>query len=56
MRIEIKLNEEIATAIQDKADAINQSRKRYIELLCMQDVKSLIALKKQTAGGAKKKK
>lgn len=38
MRIEINLNEETATAIQKKADKVNQSRKGYIEFLCMQDV------------------
>lgn len=56
MRIEINLNEETAKAIQDKADAINQSRKGYIELLCMQDVKSLMVLKKPKRAVAKKKK
>ncbi len=37
MRIEININEEVTSAIQKKADRINQSRKGYIELLCMQD-------------------
>lgn len=56
MRIEINLNEEIAKAIQSKADAINQSRKGYIEYLCMQDIKSLMVLEKPKSAVAKKKK
>ena len=39
MRIEINLTEEVAKAIQEKAEAQNQSRKSYIELLCINDVK-----------------
>lgn len=39
MRIEINLTEEIAKAIKEKAEAQNHSRKRYIELLCINDVK-----------------
>ncbi len=39
MRIEINLTEEVAKAIQDKAEAQNHSRKSYIELLCINDVK-----------------
>ena len=56
MRIEINLNEETAKAIQEKADAVNQSRKGYIELLCIQDVKPLMVLKKPKSAVAKKKK
>ena len=40
MRVEINLTEEVAKAIQEKADAQNHSRKSYIEFLCMQDLKS----------------
>ena len=40
MRIEINLTENIANAIQKKAEAMNHSRKSYIEFLCMQDLKS----------------
>lgn len=47
MRIEINLTEKVAKAIQKKADAINHSRKSYIEYLCMNDIKPLIVLKKQ---------
>lgn len=39
MRIEINLTEEVAKAIQKKAEAQNHSRKSYIELLCINDVK-----------------
>jgi len=39
MRIEINLSEEIAKAIQEKAESQNHSRKSYIELLCINDVK-----------------
>ena len=39
MRIEINLTEEVAKAIQEKAEAQNHSRKSYIELLCINDVK-----------------
>jgi hypothetical protein len=39
MRIEINLTEEVAKAIQAKAEAQNHSRKSYIELLCINDVK-----------------
>ncbi len=56
MRIEINLTEDIVNDIQKKADAINQSRKAYIELLCMQDVKTLMVLEKPKSAMAKKKK
>ena len=39
MRIEINLTEEVAKAIQVKPEAQNHSRKSYIELLCINDVK-----------------
>ena len=39
MRIEINLTEEVAKAIKEKAEAQNHSRKSYIELLCINDVK-----------------
>jgi len=39
MRIEINITEELAKAIQEKAEAQNHSRKSYIELLCINDVK-----------------
>jgi len=54
MRIEINLAKEVVSAIQLKADASNHSRKRYIELLCMQDIKSLMVLKKPKRALAKK--
>jgi tRNA threonylcarbamoyladenosine modification (KEOPS) complex Pcc1 subunit len=38
MRIEINLTEEVAKAIQEKAEAENHSRKSYIELLCINKV------------------
>ena len=56
MRIEINLKDEVAEAIQSKADAMNQSRKGYIELLCMQDAKPFMVLKKPKSAVAKKKK
>lgn len=37
MRIEINLTEEVATALQMKAEALNHSRKSYIEFLCIQE-------------------
>lgn len=37
MRIEINLTEEVATALQMKAEAQNHSRKSYIEFLCIQE-------------------
>lgn len=37
MRIEINLPDNIAKAIQEKAAAQSRSRKKYIELLCIQD-------------------
>lgn len=40
MRVEINLTEEVAKAIQEKAEAQNHSRKSYIELLCINDVKN----------------
>ena len=55
MRIEINLTEEVATALQMKAEAQNHSRKSYIEFLCMNDVKPLIVLKKQKSAMAKSK-
>ena len=39
IRIEIHLTEEVTKAIQEKAEAQNHSRKSYIELLCINDVK-----------------
>ena len=39
MRIEINLTEEVAKSIKQKAEAQNHSRKSYIELLCINDVK-----------------
>ena len=47
MRIEINLNEEIAKAIQEKAEVQNHSRKSYIELLCINDVKKKYLKPKQ---------
>ena len=49
------LKEDVAEAIQGKADAMNQSRKAYIEWLCMQDVKPFMALKKPKRARAKSK-
>lgn len=37
MRIEINLTEEVANALQVKADAQNHSRKSYIEFLCIKE-------------------
>lgn len=37
MRIEINLTEEVATALQVKAEALNHSRKSYIEFLCIKE-------------------
>jgi hypothetical protein len=37
MRIEINLTEEVATALQTKAEALNHSRKSYIEFLCIKE-------------------
>ena len=54
MRIEINLTEDVVNAIQKKADAVNQSRKGYIEFLCMQDAKPLIALEKRKERRQKK--
>lgn len=48
MRIEINLIEEVAKAIQEKADAQNHSRKSYIELLCINDVKNKIVKPKRS--------
>ena len=56
MRIEINLKEDVASSIQGKADAMNQSRKAYIEWLCMQDVKPFMVFKKPKSAVAKKKK
>ena len=39
MRIEINLTAEVTKAIQEKAEAQNHSRKSYIELLCINDIK-----------------
>jgi len=47
MRIEINLTEEVAKAIQEKAEAQNHSRKSYIELLCINDVKKKSVKPKQ---------
>jgi hypothetical protein len=37
MRIEIRLSDDVAAAIKNKAEAMNHSRKSYIELLCIKD-------------------
>lgn len=37
MRIEINLTEEVANALQVKAEALNHSRKSYIEFLCIKE-------------------
>lgn len=37
MRIEINLSEEVATALNEKAVALNHSRKSYIEFLCIKE-------------------
>lgn len=37
MRIEINLTEEVASALQVKAEALNHSRKSYIEFLCIKE-------------------
>lgn len=37
MRIEINLTEEVASALQVKAEAMNHSRKSYIEFLCIKE-------------------
>jgi len=37
MRIEINLTEEVAAALQTKAEALNHSRKSYIEFLCIKE-------------------
>ena len=47
MRVEINLTEEIAKAIQYKAEAQNHSRKSYIELLCINDVKKSVKPKRK---------
>jgi len=47
MRIEINLTEEVAKAIQEKAKTQNHSRKSYIELLCINDVKKKTVKPKQ---------
>ena len=47
MRIEINLTEEVAKAIQEKAEAQNHSRKSYIELLCINDAKKKSVKQKQ---------
>lgn len=47
MRIEINLTEEVAKAIQEKAEEQNHSRKSYIELLCINDVKKKVAKTKR---------
>ena len=39
MRIEINLTEEVAKSIKQKAEAQKHSRKSYIELLCINDIK-----------------
>lgn len=37
MRIEVNLTEEVANALQTKAEALNHSRKSYIEFLCIKE-------------------
>ena len=37
MRIEINLTQETADALQTKAEALNHSRKSYIEFLCIKE-------------------
>lgn len=37
MRIEINLTEDVANALQVKAEALNHSRKSYIEFLCIKE-------------------
>ena len=47
MRIEINLSKEVAKAIQEKAEGQNHSRKSYIELLCINDVKKKVVKPKR---------
>lgn len=47
MRVEIKLTEEVAKAIQEKVESQNHSRKRYIELICINDAKKKIVKPKR---------
>ena len=37
MRVEINLTQETADALQTKAEALNHSRKSYIEFLCIKE-------------------
>lgn len=48
MRIEINLTEEVANALQLKAEAMNHSRKSYIEFLCIQEALAKKIKKKKT--------
>jgi hypothetical protein len=50
MRIEINLKEEIVLAIQKKAEAMNHSRKSYIEYLCIKDVQESTSKKRKPKG------
>ena len=47
MRIEINLTEEVTTALQMKAEALNHSRKSYIEFLCIQEALAKKKLKRK---------
>lgn len=38
MRIEINLSQHVADMIKEKAEAVNHSRKSYIEFLCLRDI------------------
>lgn len=49
MRIEINLTEEVATALQTKAEALNHSRKSYIEFLCIKEAGEKIKKKKNVS-------
>ena len=45
LRIEINLTEEIANTLQKKAEALNHSRKSYIEFICIQEAKKIKEIK-----------
>lgn len=47
MRIEINLTEDVATALQTKAEALNHSRKSYIEFLCIKEALAKKSKKKK---------
>lgn len=47
MRIEINLTQETADALQTKAEALNHSRKSYIEFLCIKEAEQKIEKKKK---------